>query len=102
MPATAAPHRADALHQVWFAVFERFQLLDVCGPLQVFATANEELQLAGRTPHYETRVCALAAGPVRSSSGALLEAAALPRRLARALDTLVIPGGRGVGEPASR
>lgn len=88
------------LHPVWFLVFDRFQLLDVCGPLQVFATANDELALAGRIARYDTRICALAAGLVTSSSGAALQARALPRRLVRTVGTLLIPGGPGVWDNA--
>ncbi|MFS2055184.1 AraC family transcriptional regulator, partial [Variovorax sp. CT11-76] len=63
---------------VWFVVFERFQLLDVSGPLQVFATANDELRLADRAPVYRTRVLAAQAGPVASSSGLAVQAEAWP------------------------
>lgn len=87
------------MHKVWFLLFDRFQLLDVCGPLQVFATANEELRLAGREPLYETRVCAVAAGAFTSSSGVALQAQALPRRLGRVLDTVMVPGGPGAWNP---
>lgn len=81
---------------IWFLAFERFQLLDICGPLQVFATANDELRGAGDAPLYELQVRALAAGSVTSSSGAALQARALPRRMAGPLDTVVVPGGPGV------
>lgn len=99
MPAARTSGRTDDdVHRVWFLAYERFQLLDVCGPLQVFATANDELALAGRTARYDTRICAFAAGAVHSSSGAALEAGALPRRPARLPHTLIIPGGPGVWE----
>lgn len=81
---------AHGLYQVWFLAFDRFQLLDVCGPLQVFATSNDELRLASRTALYETRVCGLDADLVRSSSGVVLPARPLPRRLTRPVDTLII------------
>ena len=42
------------MHPIWFLVFDRFQLLDVSGPLQVFSSANEELVLSGRAPLYQT------------------------------------------------
>lgn len=87
--------RTNAIHSVWFLVFSEFQLLDVCGPLQVFATANDELRLRGDAPLYETRVLAHEIGLVRSSSGAYLQAAALPKRLTRGPDTAVVPGGPG-------
>lgn len=98
MPTAPVTDPSDRIHHVWFVVFERFQLLDVCGPLQVFATANEELELAGRKARYETCIHGLDGGSVRSSSGVALEASALPRRLVRAVDTLIVPGGPGVRE----
>lgn len=88
------------MHAIWFLVFEDFQLLDVSGPLQVFATTNDELRSAGRPALYETRVYGLAGGAVRSSSGVEVLARALPRRLARAVHTVVVPGGPGVWQPA--
>ncbi len=88
------------MHAIWFLVFEDFQLLDVSGPLQVFATANDELRAAGRQPLYDTRVCGLDGGAVRSSSGVELLARALPKRLVQAVHTVVVPGGPGVWQPA--
>lgn len=92
------------MHTIWFLVFDRFQLLDVSGPLQVFASANEELVLAGRKALYETSIHALGAGPVRSSSGVELVARALPRRLSRDIGSVFVPGGPGIwraGLPAA-
>jgi len=67
------------------------QLLDVTGPLQVFASANELLP----EPAYAPLILAQEAGPVRTNSGLTLYA---QRGLkdAGALDTLLIAGGRGV------
>ncbi|HSV53480.1 MAG TPA: helix-turn-helix domain-containing protein [Burkholderiaceae bacterium] len=87
------------MHQVWFLLFERFQLLDVCGPLQVFATANDELQSMGRAPMYASKVCALAAGAPVSSSGVALQASSLPRNLKRNVNTVIVPGGPGAWNP---
>ncbi|MDM0086728.1 MULTISPECIES: helix-turn-helix domain-containing protein [unclassified Variovorax] len=84
------------MHPTWFLVFDRFQLLDVSGPLQVFASANEELVLSGRKAFYETAIYALQAGPVRSSSGVELVASALPRRFWRAVGSVFVPGGPGI------
>lgn len=89
------------MHQVWFLVFDKFQLLDVSGPLQVFATANDELLHAGQAGLYETHVCGLAGGAVRSSSGVELLSRALPTRLSRQVQTVVVPGGPGVWQPAA-
>lgn len=87
------------MHTIWFLVFARFQLLDVSGPLQVFASANEELVHAGRDVFYETSIRALEAGPMQSSSGVELVANALPHRLPGNLSSLLVPGGAGIWRP---
>jgi transcriptional regulator GlxA family with amidase domain len=76
--------------------FEGVQLLDVAGPVQTFATANEIVQEARRAP-YRVVVVSRRGGPIRTTSGLPL----LTRRLAGAtdtagIDTLIIPGGSGV------
>jgi transcriptional regulator GlxA family with amidase domain len=73
--------------------YERIQLLDVAGPLQVFASANDFLETTGQPPAYEPVVVARSRR-VRSSSGLVIEAEPLPR--GGALDTLIVPGGWGV------
>lgn len=74
--------------------FQDCQLLDVSGPLQVFATANDLAVVDGRPAPYRPRVIA-AAHSVETSSGLSLSAtpftqAALPP------DTLIVAGGQGV------
>ncbi|HYF17310.1 MAG TPA: helix-turn-helix domain-containing protein [Ramlibacter sp.] len=88
------------MQATWFLLFDRFQLLDVCGPLQVLSTANDELRAAGREPLYDTLLRGSAAGAHRSSSGVVLEAQPLPRALPRAPHTVVVPGGPGAWNPA--
>jgi transcriptional regulator GlxA family with amidase domain len=75
-------------------MFPRVQLLDVAGPMQVFATANE---LADQLAPYDVRVVAMRAGPIASSSGLVLLAEALPLPR-RPIDTLIVAGGWGVDE----
>jgi transcriptional regulator GlxA family with amidase domain len=71
------------------------QLLDVAGPLQVFASANE---LAGGAP-YEPHVVAPGGSVVIASAG--LGLTACPLSVADApLDTLIVAGGRGVDDAA--
>lgn len=65
------------------------QLLDVSGPLDVFAQANIE---TGRET-YDLRVIACAPGPVRSSSGARLLPDAVAGESDMRLDTLLVAGG---------
>lgn len=76
--------------------FPRGQLLDVAGPLQVFATANDLARLAGRPLPYETAVVA-AEGRVVTSARLELVAEPLPEP-AMPLHTLVVAGGYGVNE----
>jgi transcriptional regulator GlxA family with amidase domain len=84
------PHRVAAL------TFPGGQILDVTGPLEVFARAERWLRDEGRAgaPVYEVEVLAPAAGPVAMSSGVELVA----RRAfadACAIDTLLVCGGVG-------
>jgi transcriptional regulator GlxA family with amidase domain len=65
------------------------QLLDVSGPLDVFAEAN--VQVA--TEAYQLRVIGSRPGPIRSSSGArLLPDAIVGDRLTEKLDTVLVAG----------
>jgi transcriptional regulator GlxA family with amidase domain len=74
--------------------FPACQLLDVAGPLQVFASANDLARALGAPPPYEPVVVA-ATPRLVTSSGLVLEAEPLPPDNI-ALDTLVIAGGWGV------
>ncbi len=71
------------------------QLLDVTGPLQVFASANDLVVEAGGTPPYAPRVVARAGRAVTASAGLGLVAGPLPP-IGADLDTLMVAGGRGV------
>lgn len=70
------------------------QLLDVAGPLQVFATANSLAAARGEPLPYDVQTVATAS-PVMTSAGVGLTARRLPRP-GRPLDTLVLAGGSGV------
>lgn len=75
-------------------VFPSVQLLDVAGPLQVFACANEHVVRSGGQAPYALRTVAIGGG-VASSAGLDLAAAPLPD-LKSLVDTLVVAGGPGV------
>ncbi|SAL35196.1 AraC family transcriptional regulator [Caballeronia sordidicola] len=75
--------------------FPDVQLLDVAGPLQVFASANELSLAAGSRAPYVPRVIAAVSGEIRSTAGLGLVAHPLPLASETA-DTLIIAGGRGV------
>jgi transcriptional regulator GlxA family with amidase domain len=80
-------------------IFPAVQLLDVTGPVQVFATANDFVAEAGGTPPYRLTLVAQDAGSVTATAGVGLAAGSLSRR-GEALDTLIVPGGPGVGVAA--
>ena len=75
--------------------FPAVQLLDVAGPLQVFASTNDVIAEAGGTPPYAIRVVAQRGDGVTASAGLGLAAEALPP-IGAAVDTLIIAGGQGV------
>lgn len=70
-------------------VFPDFQILDVAGPISVFEIAK---RYAAKVP--EMQVVALAAGPVRSSSGAAMLAS--DAHECPTISTLIVAGGEGV------
>jgi transcriptional regulator GlxA family with amidase domain len=76
------------------------QLLDVTGPLQVFASANDLVAEAGGTPPYALRVVAQGSQAVTASAGIGLAASPLPAPDTD-LDTLMIAGGQGVEAAAA-
>jgi len=71
-----------------FLLFPDFQLLDAAGPISAFEIAARYVPGS-----YRLRVIAREPGAVASTSGASMNAVALPR--AASLDTLVIAGGEG-------
>jgi len=91
---TTHPRNPPRPRGVEVVAFPDFQLLDVTGPLQVFASANDHAVAAGHAAPYRPRVVA-AASPVVSTAGVSLLASPLPRT-GTAVDTLLVSGGRGV------
>jgi transcriptional regulator GlxA family with amidase domain len=73
------------------------QILDVTGPLEVFAIATRILGARNsRDPGYRIELVAASAGPVRMSSGLELVAPRAARDLRGPVDTLFVAGGEGV------
>lgn len=79
------PHTLDLL------IYPNCQLLDACGPWQVFATANE---LAGKSL-YQLRLLAESKGPITTNASMTLQAT---HALATSSpgDTFLVAGGSGV------
>ncbi|MDQ0036371.1 transcriptional regulator GlxA family with amidase domain [Variovorax boronicumulans] len=78
-------------------IYPDVQVLDVTGPLQVFASANVELQRQGRPAAYTLHLLADAVGPVLCSAGfALVADAARDDEDPARFNTVLVPGGWGV------
>jgi transcriptional regulator GlxA family with amidase domain len=85
--------------------FDDVQLLDVAGPVQVFASANEMVcGTRGAPSHgapYRIVVVSRRGGAIRSTSGLPLVTQAIARAIGgRPIDTLILPGGAGVHDAA--
>lgn len=78
-----------------FLIFPDFQLLDLAGPSQVFASTNVWSGRGADDLPYSLEVVAAVGGGVRSSAGLSIDALALPAAAA-ACHTLVVVGGKGV------
>jgi len=92
--------RASAARVVEVLAFPLVQLLDVTGPLQVFASANEHVAQAGGAPPYVLRVVARGGEGVTATAGLAIATRALPRTGAPP-DTLIVAGGPGVDAAAA-
>jgi transcriptional regulator GlxA family with amidase domain len=80
--------------RIGFLIFPDSEILDVCGPFDVFYYADQWLRRFGRTnePGYQCVVIAATPGPVRTWSGIELVATHGYRDLRDGLDTLVVAG----------
>lgn len=84
----------NIIRRIEILTFDQAQLLDVAGPLQVFASANDLSAAKGLERPYHMVVTA-GKTPVITTSG--LELAAVPLPDADSVpDTLIVAGGRGV------
>jgi len=89
-----APQNPPSTLVVEIVLFQRVNILDVAGPMQVFATANEQASAGGGTAPYAIRVAGVDPTIV-SSSGINLTASPLPIA-DEPVDTLIVAGGVGV------
>ena len=74
-----------------------FQVLDVTGPLEVFARTSRWLREHGRRGDdvYTVEILGLERGPIRASSGLRLFAGRRFDEVGRGIDTLLVAGGLG-------
>jgi transcriptional regulator GlxA family with amidase domain len=75
------------------------QILDVTGPVQVFASANDFVVAAGDAPPYRINVVAPGGKSATASSGLTLAAGPLTQS-GEAIDTLLVAGGKGADAAA--
>jgi transcriptional regulator GlxA family with amidase domain len=85
----------NAVRVIDVLTYPAVQLLDVTGPVQVFASANDLIAGAGGTRHYELRVVSQGGKGVTASAGVTLAAGPLSKP-DEPLDTLLVAGGEGV------
>jgi transcriptional regulator GlxA family with amidase domain len=79
--------------------FEDMMSLDLTGPLEAFTSARIESPSGRREPCYKVTIAALGAKSFRSESGLRMTASCSLSSL-RQVDTLIIPGGRSMRDPA--
>lgn len=84
----------SALRVVEVLAYPAVQLLDVTGPAQVFASANDAVVAAGGTPPYVVKVVAQGGEGVTASAGLRFATDPLSP-WCEALDTLLVAGGTG-------
>lgn len=87
-----AAARKETPRRIRMLVFPDAHLLDIAGPLSLFATANE---MVGH-PAYDVALVAPKAGPLRSSAGIDLLVSLTTTKVLPGLDTLLVSGGNGV------
>jgi transcriptional regulator GlxA family with amidase domain len=97
MIASAHIGEKDAkTHRIVMVVEEQFEVIDLAGPLQVLATANDFKQ------YYEVSTASAPGGRIVAACGLAVEAEPLAALEPAAIDTLVLVGGRpGAGGPAA-
>ena len=97
LPPASAPPR-----HVVFLAFERFQVLDLAGPMQVFLSASEHARNVATGLPIDYRVSVVSSGPnrVKGSLSLAIDAEPLPSAL-MPRTTVMVVGGKGV-EAASQ
>jgi transcriptional regulator GlxA family with amidase domain len=91
------PAQSAAPRRVALVAYPDIQVLDVTGPLEVFARTARWLIDQGRysTPAYTTELLATASGTISASSGLRLGVDRRLREVRGRIDTLLVAGGIG-------
>ncbi len=96
MPSKTAKQINDSPPQprlIVFLVYPGVKLLDLAGPLQVFADAARS---GGGLPAYRTRVVSLDGGAIPSDTAVAVPSAPFAALAVEPVDTLLVVGGNGV------
>lgn len=97
-PKTAAAAVPPKTRRICMLAFDNAQVLDIAGPLEVFACADRWLQRRGEAnvSVYPIDVVAKARGPLTSMAGITVHATKSIRDRNGGIDTLLVAGGDGV------
>jgi transcriptional regulator GlxA family with amidase domain len=85
----------NSIRTIEVLTFPAVQLLDVTGPVQVFASTNDLVASAGGATPYRLKLVTQGHEGVMSSAGVALTAGPLSQ-CSEAVDTLLVAGGQGV------
>src|SRR3546814_9861682 len=98
-PGSGGPPAGSAPREIGILAVTGFELLDLAGPLSLFASATWDGSNDGR-PAYRCRVIGLERGPVAASIGTTLFAdTALAGLEPGGFDTVLVAGGVSAREP---
>jgi transcriptional regulator GlxA family with amidase domain len=99
-PPPRISRRHGPPRRVVIVAFDAAQLLDIAGPLQTFSTTCEMFAGRGETADprrpYDIALVSPTGGPVRTTSGLVVETQPLAAAARRPIDTLIAVGGLGV------
>lgn len=98
------PREITRSRRIGFLIYPGCDGLDLCGPYEVFHWADTWLPRFGRNdePGYHCQILAAAPGPVRTLCGIEVMATHSYHDIADGLDTLIVAGGVGDSEQASK
>lgn len=88
---TRTDRRSDPVHRVVIFTFAGVQSLDVAGPAEVFAGANQLLEQLGAPERYAVSIVSIAGGVIETESAITLSTE--PVDHVEHVDTLLLPGG---------
>src|SRR3954454_10564793 len=86
--------------RIGFLCYDRVNALDIVGPAEAFASAQRENERGKIESCYDVAIIGLTKRPFVSESGILFHPHAGIEAASR-LDTLIVPGGRGLREPTT-